>query len=86
MGVSKLIGSWESSIFRGAVYNFCEHGKGSYGFLGASKEFEYTDNGASVTIHFIGDFASSEFAYQIEGNKLLISDSFGSVNTYIYIE
>lgn len=86
MGVSKLIGSWESLTFKRAVYTFKEGGRGYYSFLGAKKEFDYTDNGDSVKIHFVGDYAPNSFAYTVEGDKLLINDSFGTINTYIYIE
>lgn len=86
MGVSRLIGSWESKELRGAVYVFEEEGKGYYSFFGATKGFDYVDNGDSVKIHYIGDYAASLFKYSIEGKTLVISDSFGNLNDYILIE
>lgn len=45
---------------------------------GAEKHFTYTDNGDSVTVHYTNDLLPSTFGYVIDGDLLLIEDSFGN--------
>ena len=85
MGIAmenKIIGCWISAEMSFCAYNFLLDGKGFYSFFDAKKEFAYTDNGDSVTIHFSGDFSSSTFRYTIEDDILLIEDSFGKIVKY----
>lgn len=77
-----IIGSWESVDISGAIYTFEEGGKGSYTFAGASMDFTYTDDGTAVTIQYPNSDAPNVFKYTIEGKKLNIEDSFGSIVVY----
>ena len=79
---NKLIGCWVSAELSFCAYNFLSEGKGFYSFGDAKKEFTYTDNSESVTIHYIGDFMPSTFKYFIEENILSIEDSFGNLVRY----
>lgn len=77
-----IIGSWESVDISGAIYTFEEGGKGGYTFAGAFVDFTYEDDGTAVTIQYPNSDAPNVFKYTIEGNKLLIEDSFGSIVEY----
>ena len=79
---NKLIGCWVSVELSFCSYNFLPDGAGFYSFGSGKKEFVYTDNFESVTIHFSGDLMSSTFKYTIEDNILLIEDSFGTLVKY----
>ena len=89
MGVSAqcpLIGTWASLDIPSCAYIFLHGGVGYYSFFGAKREFAYTDNGESVTIHYTGDFAASQFGYAVHGDLLLIQDSFGNPVKYKLIK
>ena len=79
---NKLVGCWVSVQLSFCAYNFLSNGKGFYSFGDAKKEFTYTDNSESVTIHYVGDFMASTFKYSIEENILSIEDSFGNLVRY----
>ena len=79
---NKLIGCWVSAELSFCAYNFLSDGKGFYSFFEAKKEFTYTDNGDSVTIHFSGDLMPSTFKYSMCENILSIEDSFGNLVRY----
>ena len=79
---NKLIGCWVSAELSFCAYNFLSDGKGFYSFFDAKKEFTYTDNGYSVTIHFSGDLMQSTFKYTATEDVLLIEDSFGTLVKY----
>ena len=79
---NKLIGCWVSAELSFCAYNFLSEGKGFYSFGDAKKDFTYTDNGDSVTIHYAGDFMPSTFKYSICENILSIEDSFGNLVRY----
>ena len=79
---NKLIGCWVSAELSFCAYNFLSDGKGFYSFFDAKKEFTYTDNGDSVTIHFSGDLMPSTFKYTVEDDVLFIEDSFGTLVKY----
>ena len=79
---NKLIGCWVSAEMSFCTYNFLPDGTGYYSMAEAKKEFTYTDNADSVTIHFSGDLISSTFKYTIEDDILLIEDSFGALVKY----
>ena len=85
MGVAMgniIIGCWISVELSFCAYNFLQGGKGFYSFFDAKKEFSYTDNGDSVTIHFTGDLMPSTFKYAATEDMLLIEDSFGKIVKY----
>lgn len=79
---NKLIGCWVSVEMSFCTYNFLTDGKGFYSFFDAKKEFTYTDNSESVTIHYVGDFMPSTFKYTTTEDVLLIEDSFGKAVKY----
>lgn len=70
-----LVGQWAYSSF---VYTFNEDKTGTYDALGSTMEFTYEDDGSKVSILYKGNTAPLELNYRIEGNKLIITDSFGS--------
>lgn len=85
MGVdmdNRLVGRWESVQLSFCAYNFLPDGEGFYSFGEGKKEFAYTDNIESVTIHFNGDFMASTFRYTIEDDVLLIEDNFKTTVKY----
>lgn len=85
MGIAienKIIGRWVSVEMPFCAYNFMSDRKGFYSFFDAQKEFTYTDNGDSVTLHFSGDLMPSTFKYTTTEDVLLIEDSFGKVVKY----
>ena len=70
-----LVGKWGYSSF---VYTFNEDKTGTYDAAGTLMKFTYEDKGTSVSILYEGNTAPLELNYRIEGNKLIVTDSFGS--------
>ena len=75
-----LVGSWAHDKY---VYTFNADKTGTYDALGNKMEFTYEDKGDKVSILYKGNTNASEFEYKIDGNKLIIKDSFGSDVEYI---
>ena len=75
-----LVGKWAYSSF---VYTFNEDKTGTYDAAGTLMKFTYEDKGTSVSILYEGNTAPLELNYRIEGNKLIVTDSFGSDVEYI---
>ena len=71
-----IIGSWQHKS--GYTYTFNEDKTGTYSIDGRFSEFTYEDKGDSVSILYYGNTKASEYEYRIEGNKLIIKDTFGS--------
>lgn len=71
-----IIGSWQHKS--GYTYTFNEDKTGTYSIDGRYMEFTYEDKGDSVSILNYGNTNASEYEYRIEGNKLIIKDTFGS--------
>ena len=67
-----IVGSWKYGTTDSFVYTFNEDGTGSY----AGKSFKYEDKGDKLSIIYDGDTAGADYGYRIEGNKLIIKDSF----------
>lgn len=68
----------------GYTYHFGKDGKGTYSLgSGNPMEFTYKDNGTSVSITYTGNTTPMTLDYRIEGNKLIIVDSFGSDTIYV---
>ena len=74
-GKKGLVGSWETS---GYTYTFNEDKTGSYSYGSTKMEFTYEDDGKTVSILYTGNTIASSYDYKIEGDKLIIKDSFGS--------
>ena len=70
-----IVGSWEHDSY---VYTFKDDNTGSYVALGTKYEFTYEDSGTSISMLYTGNTAPLVLEYKIEGNKLIIKDSFGS--------
>ena len=75
-----LVGKWGYSSF---VYTFNEDGTGNYDAAGTIMNFTYEDKGSSVSILYSGNTSPLELNYRIEGNKLIVTDSFGEDVEYI---
>ena len=71
-----IIGSWQHKS--GYTYTFNADKTGTYSIDGRYSEFTYEDKGDSVSILYYGNTKASEYEYRIEGNKLIIKDTFGS--------
>ena len=78
----KLTGRWEYANLPSLSYNFLKDGNGFYLFYDAKKDFTYTAKDGEVKIHFNGDFRPNTFKYIVEGDVLLIEDSFGNLVKY----
>lgn len=74
-GSNSLVGSWKHSSY---VYTFKNDKSGSYKSGDKEMKFTYTDDGKKVSILYDGNTTAGEYEYKIEGNKLIIKDSFGS--------
>lgn len=75
-----LVGTWEYTRGSGSsyAYIFKEDKTGAYSVYGSEMPFTYEDDGEKVTILYDGNTISNTFEYRIEGNKLIIKDSFGN--------
>ena len=75
-----LVGQWAYGSF---VYTFNEDKTGTYDAAGTLMNFTYEDKGTSIAILYTGSTAPLELNYRLEGNKLIVTDSFGSDVEYI---
>ncbi len=75
-----IVGSWAHDSY---VYTFNSDKTGNYDISGSKMEFTYEDDGKKVSILFKGNTVASDFEYRIDGNKLIIKDSFGNDVEYI---
>ncbi|MBR6532788.1 hypothetical protein IKT64_03445 [Candidatus Saccharibacteria bacterium] len=78
---SKLIGKWLYEYGTWG-YNFIDDDDGEYSVGEYSQKFTYKDNGDSVTIRYEGSDVDMTLNYRIEGDKLIVTDSFGSDTVY----
>ena len=74
-GKKGLVDSWETS---GYTYTFNEDKTGSYSYGSTKMAFTYEDDGKTVSILYTGNTIASSYEYKIDGDKLIIKDSFGS--------
>lgn len=75
-----IIGAWD---YNGYVYNFNEDKTGHYDFWGTSMKFTYEATADTLKILFDGNTQSTDLAYKLSGDSLLINDSFGTRLVYI---
>ena len=80
-GKSKLLGRWQYE-YGSWSYNFTSNSDGEYSVGEYSQKFTYKDNGDSVTIRYEGSDVDMTLNYRIEGDKLIVTDSFGSDTVY----
>lgn len=78
---NSIVGSWEHA--GGYVYTFNDDMTGSYLAGGNKMEFTYKDDGKKVSILYAGNTVASDYAYRIEGKKLIIKDSFDKDVEYV---
>ena len=74
-----IVGKWAYDSF---VYTFNEDKTCSYNALGNLMKCTYTVDGDKLSILYTGDDLPFETTFKIDGNKLIIKDSFGSDVTY----
>lgn len=79
---SGIVGKWQSEL-GGYTYDFKNDGTGTYNMFGSETQFTYTDNGTSFAIKYAGSDYEMTLEYRIEGNKLIVKDSFGKDTNYI---
>ena len=72
-----LVGQWAYST--SFVYTFNEDKTGDY----SGKKFTYEDNGTEISITYEGNTSPLVLKYRIEGNKLIVTDSFGKDVEYV---
>ena len=77
-----IVGSWAHDSY---VYTFNEDKTGNYdyGNSGKGMEFTYEDNGTELSILYTGNTEPLVLKYRKEGNKLIITDSFGKDVEYV---
>jgi len=77
-----VVGKWE---YQSYVYTFNEDKTGNYdyGNSGKGMEFTYEDNGTELSILYTGNTSPLVLKYRIDGNKLIITDSFGKDVEYV---
>ena len=77
-----VVGKWE---YQSYVYTFNEDKTGNYdyGNSGNGMEFTYEDNGTELSITYKGNTSPLVLKYRKEGNKLIITDSFGKDVEYV---
>ena len=78
-----IIGSWKNDTGYGFIYTFDSDNTGSYTAFGNKMNFTYEDDGTKVTILYRGNTTPSTYEYRIDGNKLIIKDSFGEDMEYV---
>lgn len=75
-----VVGQWAYSSF---IYTFNADKTGSYGIAGGTKNFTYEDDGEKLSILYEGNTSPLVLKYRIDGNKLIITDSFGKDVEYV---
>lgn len=78
-----IIGSWKNDTGYDFIYTFDSDNTGSYTAFGNKMNFTYEDDGTKVTILYRGNTTPSTYEYRIDGNKLIIKDSFGEDMEYV---
>ena len=77
-----IVGKWE---YQSYVYTFNADKTGNYdyGNSGKGMEFTYEDNGTELSILYTGNTSPLVLKYKLDGNKLIITDSFGKDVEYV---
>lgn len=80
---NSLVGRWlqDGSAWE---YNFISNTDGEYGTASSlPAKFTYSEDGSSITIKYDHDDKETTYKYRIDGDKLIITDSFGVDRTYL---
>ena len=74
-----IVGEWKVESEEGYDfrYVFNDDGTGKYVYSGSEIKFTYEDKGDKVVILFEGNTVESELEYRVDGNSLIIKNSFG---------
>lgn len=77
-----VVGQW---AYQSYVYTFNEDKTGNYdyGNSGKGMDFTYEDNGTELSITYTGSTSPLVLKYKLDGNKLIITDSFGKDVEYV---
>ena len=70
-----VVGKWAYTSY---VYTFNSDKTGTYDASGTLMQFTYEDDGEKLSILYTGSTSPLVLKYRIDGNKLIITDSFGS--------
>ena len=83
-GKNKLVGKWKADGYSvDYYYIFNDDNTCAYEMTGAKMECTYKIDGNKVTILYKGNTISNTYEYTIEGDILLIKDSFDNNVKYI---
>jgi uncharacterized lipoprotein YehR (DUF1307 family) len=78
-GNKGIVGKWKADGYSVDYYYIFNSDKTcAYEMNGAQMECTYEDDGTKVTILYKGNTNSNTYEYRIEGNTLIIKDSFGN--------
>lgn len=75
-----VVGKWAYSSF---VYTFNNDKTGEYDVAGRIMKFTYEDDGEQLSMLFEGNTSPMVLKYKLDGNKLIITDSFGKDVEYV---
>ncbi len=70
-----VTGQWAYTSY---VYTFNADKTGTYDVSGKEMKFTYEDDGEKLSILYEGNTSPTVLKYRIDGDKLIITDSFGS--------
>lgn len=87
-GKPKIVGEWTSvDTAIGMNLKFNEDGSGLMTIFGVSTETKYTTDKDSLVITYsiLGFSKSEEYVFKIDGTKLSLTDSSGSVEEYVRV-
>ena len=75
-----IVGTWEyaGSPSTAYTYTFNSDKTGSYAVYGTEINFTYEDDGQKVSIKYEKNTVPSDYQYKLDGDKLIIKDSFGN--------
>ena len=76
-----LVGQW--SYYTSYTYTFNADGTGTYDAMGTIMNFTYKDDGKQLSILYTGNTSPTVLDYKIDGNRLIITDSFGEDIVYV---
>ena len=78
-GAKGIVGKWRADAYStDYFYIFNDDKTCAYEMSGVKMECTYEDDGSKVTILYKGNTNSNTYEYTIDGDTLLIKDSFGN--------
>lgn len=76
-----LVGQW--GYYSSYTYTFNEDGTGTYDSMGTIMNFTYEADGKELSILYTGNTSPTILGYKLDGNRLIITDSFGDDIVYV---